>query len=103
MPTLLSPIEIGRLRLRNRIVMPAMHLLYTPEAEVNERLIAFYKERAAGGAGLLIVGGCSIDEYSGGRELIGLEHDRFIPGLQRLTSAVHAHGALIAAQLYHAG
>ena len=40
MPTLLSPIEIGRLQLRNRIVMPAMHLLYTPEGEVNDRLIA---------------------------------------------------------------
>jgi len=103
MPTLLSPIEIGRLRLRNRIVMPAMHLLYSPEGEVNERMIAFYEERAKGGAGLLIVGGCSVDEYSGGRELIGLDHERFIPGLQRLTATVHAHGALVAAQLYHAG
>jgi len=103
MPTLLTPVEIGPLRLRNRIVMPAMHLLYTPDGEVNDRLVAFYEERAEGGAGLLIVGGCSVDEYSGGRELIGLDHDRFIPGLRRLTAAVHAHGALIAAQLYHAG
>ena len=100
---LLSPIEIGHLKLRNRIVMPAMHLLYTPEGEVNERLIAFYEERAEGGAGLLIIGGCSVDEYSGGHELIGLDHDRFIPCLRRLSEAVHAHGALVAAQLYHAG
>lgn len=103
MPTLLTPIEIGGLKLRNRIVMPAMHLLYTPDGEVSDRFIAFYEERAKGGAGLLIVGGCAVDEYSGGRELIGLDHDRFIPGLERFTTAIHSHGALVAAQLYQAG
>lgn len=103
MSTLLSPITIGSLKLRNRIVMPAMHLLYTPDGEVNDRFIAFYEERAQGGAGLLIVGGCTVDEYSGGRELIGLDHDRFIPGLERFTKAIHVHGAMVAAQLYQAG
>ncbi|RLB21029.1 MAG: NADH:flavin oxidoreductase, partial [Deltaproteobacteria bacterium] len=63
----------------------------------------FYEARAKGGVGLIIVGGCPIDEYGGMAGMIGLNHDRFIPGLKRLTSAVQAHGAKIAAQLYQAG
>lgn len=103
MPTLLTPISIGSMHLRNRIVMPAMHLHYTPEGSVTEKLIDFYAERAAGGAGLLLVGGCGIDPYSAGKQIIGLDDDRFIPGLKRFTDAVHAHGACVGAQLYHAG
>lgn len=100
---LLTPIDVGTIRLKNRIVMPAMHLFYTPEGEVTDQLVAFYVERARGGAGLIIVGGCTIDEYSGGSNMIGLDHDRFIPGLKRLAKEVHSSGTLIGAQLYHAG
>jgi 2,4-dienoyl-CoA reductase (NADPH2) len=103
MSKLFNPIKIGGMDLKNRIVMPAMHLMYTPDGYVTERLTAFYSERAAGGAGLIVVGGCSVDEYSGGSELIGLSRDEFIPGLRNLTDAVRINGCRIAAQLYHAG
>ncbi|MGD0275752.1 MAG: hypothetical protein ABSB79_06820, partial [Syntrophales bacterium] len=43
---LFSPIDMGTLQLKNRIVMTAMHLNYTPGGEVNDRIIAFYRERA---------------------------------------------------------
>lgn len=100
---LLDPVVIGNTTLRNRIAMPAMHLNYTPECTVTDQLVAFYEARARGGVGLIVAGGCRIDENSGNRGLIGLESDAYIPGLKRLTDAVHAHGASIAAQLYHAG
>ncbi|MBW2085646.1 MAG: FAD-dependent oxidoreductase [Deltaproteobacteria bacterium] len=100
---LFTPIQIGPLRLKNRVVMPAMHLNYTPEAYVTDRLIHFYAERAAGGVSLIIAGGCAVDEVSGGRFMIGINQDEFIPGLARLAERVHDQGALIAAQLYHAG
>ena len=103
MDALFSPLCIGNAMLRNRIVMPAMHLNYTPTGEVTDRLIAFYTERARGGAGLILIGGCRIDAYSGGEWLIGLDDERFIPGLRRLALAVKAHGACIGAQLYQAG
>ncbi|MCD6569977.1 MAG: FAD-dependent oxidoreductase [Deltaproteobacteria bacterium] len=103
MKNLFTPITIGKLKLKNRIVMPAMHLNYTPEGEVTDRLVAFYEERARGGVALIIVGGCIIDEYSGGKNMINISDDRFIPGLKRLTNTVHSGGARIAAQLYHAG
>jgi 2,4-dienoyl-CoA reductase (NADPH2) len=101
--TLMSPIEVGTLTLKNRIVMPAMHLGYTPTGEVTDRLVKFYERRAEGGVGLIVVGGCTTDSLGGGSFFIGLRDDEFIPGLKRLTEAVRAHGAHISAQLYHAG
>ena len=100
---LFSPITIQNMELRNRIVMTAMHLGYTPKGEVTDQLVNFYEERARGGVGLAIVGGCPIDEFGGMVGMISLDQDRFIPGLKRLTSAVQGHGAKIAAQLYQAG
>ena len=100
---LFSPINIGTLPLKNRIVMTAMHLNYTPGGEVNDRIIAFYSERAKGGTGLIIVGGCTIDEYSGSPDMLNLREKRFIPGLKKLTDAIRADGAASVAQLYHSG
>jgi 2,4-dienoyl-CoA reductase-like NADH-dependent reductase (Old Yellow Enzyme family)/thioredoxin reductase len=102
-PYLFSPIEINGMELKNRIVMTAMHLGYTPEGTVTDQLIAFYSLRAKGGVGLIIVGGCPIDEYGGMSSMIGINDDRFIPGLRKLTDGVKRNGARIAAQLYQAG
>ena len=102
-PHLFSPITIQNMALRNRIVMTAMHLGYTPKGVVTDQLVNFYAERAAGGVGLAIVGGCPIDETGGMVGMIALHDDRFIPGLKELTRAVQNNGAKIAAQLYQAG
>jgi 2,4-dienoyl-CoA reductase (NADPH2) len=102
-PFLFSPIRVNGMVLKNRIVMTAMHLGYTPQGEVTDQLVEFYAERARGGVGLIVVGGCPIDEFGGMVGMIALHHDRFIPGLQRLTATVKGSGAKIAAQLYQAG
>ena len=102
-PHLFTPVTIHDIQIRNRIVMPAMHLNYVVNGQISERLIRFYEQRSRGGAGLIIVGGCTIDEWSGGSNMIGLHKDEFIPGLTKLTSACHDHGAKIGAQLYMAG
>jgi len=102
-PNLFSPIKINRLEIKNRIVMTAMHLGYTPEGFVTDRLVNFYSARASGGAGLIIVGGCAIDQVGSMPDMIFIDHDRYIPGLKRLTDSVKACGAHIAAQLYQAG
>jgi len=102
-PNLFSPIEINKMTLKNRIVMTAMHLAYTPKGEVTDRLIDFYAMRARGGVGLVIVGGCPVDEYGGMPSMISIYDDCYIPGLERLTHAVKSCGAKIAAQLYQAG
>jgi len=102
-PHLFSPIAINSMTLKNRIVMTAMHLGYTPEGTVTDRLIDFYAARAAGGVGLIIVGGCPIDETGGMRSMVAIHDDRFVPGLTKLTRAIRKGGAKIAAQLYQAG
>jgi 2,4-dienoyl-CoA reductase-like NADH-dependent reductase (Old Yellow Enzyme family)/thioredoxin reductase len=102
-PHLFSPIRINSMALKNRIVMTAMHLGYTPGGKVTDRLVEFYAQRARGGAGLIIVGGCTIDAWAGMADMMSIKDDAFLPGLERLASAVKAGGAKIAAQLYQAG
>jgi len=104
MEKLFSTIPIGDVILKNRIVMTAMHLGYTPDGLANDQLIAFYEERARGGVGLILIGGCTIDDRSAGAfHMIRLNEDRTIPGLALMAEAVHRHGARIGAQLFHAG
>lgn len=100
---LFQPVQVGSLTLKNRIVMPALHHNYSPGGLVNEKLIRYYEARARGGAGLIIIGGCSVDLAGGGPQMIGLHDDKFIPGLEQLTGAIKDAGAQIAAQLYQAG
>lgn len=100
---LFKPISIAHMQVKNRIVMTAMDLSYTSQGEVNDRVIAFYEERAKGGAGLIIIGGCKINEYSGAKEMMEISEDRFVPGLQSLTKCLHGHATCVAAQLFHAG
>ncbi|MCL6612446.1 MAG: FAD-dependent oxidoreductase [Peptococcaceae bacterium] len=100
---LFKPIKIGSLEVKNRISMPAIHHAYTPDGFVNDRLVRYYETRARGGVGLIIVGGCSIDNLGTAPKMIGLHDDRYIEGLRKLTSAVKGAGAKIAAQLYQAG
>ncbi len=103
MKHLFTPNYIGNVEVKNRIVMPAMHLNYTPEGEINSKVIEFYKERAKGGVGLIIVGGCKIDDVGSGPMMIDVSDRRFLEGLKQLTGAIHNEGAKIAAQLYQAG
>lgn len=100
---LFTPIKIGNIELKNRIVMPAIHHSFTPDGFVNEKLISYYQTRGAGGAALITVGGCSIDQIGSAPFMIGLYDDKFIEGLRSLTFAVKNAGAKIAAQMYQAG
>ncbi len=102
-PLLFEPITINKMEMRNRIVMPAMHLNYTPDGAVNDQLVAFYRERAEGGAGICIVGGCVINDKSGGPFMVNIMKDEDIPGLNRLAKSIQDAGAKAAVQLYMAG
>ncbi len=104
MPTLLNPIKISSLRLKNRIVMPPMATgLATTEGEVTEDLIKHYVRRAKE-LGLLIVEHSYV-EKRGKLSLhqLGIYDDRLIPGLTKLTRRVHKLGTPITIQINHAG
>ena len=100
---LLTPLRIMDLELRNRIVMTAMHLNFTPDGKVNDRIVAFYEERAEGGTGLIITGGCTINDVSGPTWLLDMRDDSCVEGHAVLADAIKKHGAGAACQLYHAG
>ena len=100
---LASPLQVGPLKLKNRLCMPAMHLNYTMGGKASDQLVAFYAARARGGVALITVGGCSVDQEGSGPMFLGLHDDRFLSGLQRLTKTLHQEGALVLAQLYQAG
>ncbi len=101
---LFEPIKIGLVELKNRVVMTAMHLNYTPNGMVNDQFIDFYTARARGGAGLIVVGGAEINDQSAGIDLmLAIKDDSFVPGLRRFTDAIHEAGSKVAVQLYMAG
>ena len=101
---LFEPIRIGSVELKNRVVMTAMHLNYTPNGLVSDQFINFYSARARGGTGLIIVGGAEINDQAAGIDLmLGIKDDSFVPGLKRFTDKIHEDGAKVAVQLYMAG
>lgn len=100
---LFSPIKLNKLELKNRIIMPAMHLNYTNDGRVSDQLIDFYVARAKGGLGLAIVGGMPTCQAAGPFNMPQIKSDDFLPGLERLAGAMHEAGCCVGAQLYDAG
>ncbi len=105
MSGLFEPATIGSLKLRNRFVRSATaECMATPEGVITPRLIALYSRLAKGGIGLLITGGAYV--HPTGRSYVGvtgIHEDGVIPGLRRLTEAVHEHDSRVVLQLYHCG
>ncbi|MHA1654524.1 MAG: oxidoreductase [Candidatus Thorarchaeota archaeon] len=100
----MEPVQIGKLELKNRLVMLAIHLGYCEHGEVSEKLVRFYHERARHGPGLIIVGGCYTEHLGMSLpSMIGISEDKHIEGLSRLVDTIHSSGVPVAAQLYHAG
>lgn len=89
--------------------MPAMHMNYHRDGcYADDTLLAFYRERARGRAGLIAIGGFAVDPAGAGvfkSLLLGLWSDDFIPdlkGLVREMKSANPEGK-IACQLYHTG
>ncbi len=100
---LFTPISIGTLELPNRIVMPAMHLNFTMDGMMNDKFIEFYRLRVKGGCGLIQIGGCPTDSRAGAEFMVGINDDKYLPGMKRFTDMVHEEGGFTGCQLYHAG
>lgn len=100
---LFTPITINGMELKNRIVMPAMHHLYTDNGYCTPKFSNYYWKRAEGGAGLIIVGSCRFDEYGAKDNSMSLASDDTIPGWKEFTDGIHQRGGKVAVQLYHAG
>ena len=104
---LMAPGKIGSLALKNRIVMPAMGTRFCGVwGEVNETIIEYYRRRARGGCGLIMV---EVTQAATAIDPLRVFHDMraddqcYIPGLNLLAEAVHEEGAKIGIQLSAGG
>jgi 2,4-dienoyl-CoA reductase-like NADH-dependent reductase (Old Yellow Enzyme family) len=103
---LLQPGRIGTMELKNRIIMAPMgNGFCTQDGFVTERMTSFYRERAQGGVGLIIVGVVCVDHPRGLTEpcQLGISDDKFIPSLSELVKVIHQDGAKICLQMHHGG
>ncbi|MBD9535276.1 NADPH-dependent 2,4-dienoyl-CoA reductase [Stenotrophomonas sp. STM01] len=103
-PHLFAPLDLGFTQLRNRILMGSMHTGLEDHSRDFPKLAAYFGERAAGGAALLVTGGFS-PNIAGWLAPFGskLSWPWEVGRHRPVTAAVHAHGAKICLQLLHAG
>ncbi len=102
---LFTPIAINGCTIPNRMAVTAMVVsLCTDEGYATDRYVKYHEEKAKGGYGLIITEDYAVNRNAGGyRHVAGLYCDDQIEGHRAMTDAVHAHGAKVFCQLYHAG
>ena len=103
---LFEPFSLGKLNLKNRIVMPAISTKFGSDSGgVTDRYRDYYMERAKGGAGLIIIENTLV-EYPRGKVSpteLRIDNHKFIPGLNDLAESIQEWGVKVAVQLHHAG
>jgi 2,4-dienoyl-CoA reductase-like NADH-dependent reductase (Old Yellow Enzyme family)/thioredoxin reductase len=109
---LFEPGKIGKLEIKNRIIAAPLGMGFNfgtkPEGFVTDRLIAYNEARAKGGAGMIQLTTSAVDRpYASsllfGPGVLGLRTNDHIPGAQRMTKAIHAHGTKISFSLGFVG
>jgi mycofactocin system FadH/OYE family oxidoreductase 2 len=104
-PHLFSPLRIGTVTVRNRIMQTAHVKLYSANGVDSQRNVDYQVARARGGAGLLITGNRVVHPTSTtGFPRVSWAYLRdALEVNRRMTDAVHEHGAVIFEQLNHFG
>ncbi len=105
-PGIFEPFTVKRTTFKNRVVMTPMGSNYgEPDGQMSFEHINYYRLRARGGTGLIIVENANVDYPTGsnGTSQIRIDHDCFMPRLYKLTEAIHQEGGKAAIQINHAG
>ncbi|GAF41745.1 2,4-dienoyl-CoA reductase [Agrilactobacillus composti DSM 18527 = JCM 14202] len=98
--------HIGKLAIKNRVVMPAIGVnLARLNGEASNDIIRYYEERAKGGVGLIITEITRIDDETGVGTLkqLSVTSPAVLPQLQRLVDTVHKYDCKLFIQLHHPG
>jgi 2,4-dienoyl-CoA reductase-like NADH-dependent reductase (Old Yellow Enzyme family) len=101
---LFEPITLGKVEIRNRIVMTGHGTGMAKDYLPTDQHVAYYRERAMGGVGLIGMAFPQIHPTS--QDVPGEPRawlPEIVPGLRRISDAVHEHGACIVMQLGHGG
>ncbi|WP_339228528.1 FAD-dependent oxidoreductase [Oceanobacillus sp. FSL K6-2867] len=101
---ILSPISIGPIKIKNRILVSAHQPVLAENGLPTEEYLQYHQNLAAGGAGLQITGATSVHPTGMNEYNCLVNHDEtIIPGYQKLAKVVHEEGGKILAQLTHFG
>ena len=101
-PNLFSPIQIGTLKVANRIYSPPHAPGFTDRFGLpSEKLIDYWEAKAAGGTGLIATGVTAVHPTTGMSPVFN--HPRFIEVYGRAGDAIRKHGSHFVVQLWHGG
>ncbi|MDV3129917.1 FAD-dependent oxidoreductase [Mycobacterium sp. 21AC1] len=101
---LFEPITLGNVEVRNRVVMTGHGTGMAKDYLPTDQHVAYYRERAIGGAGLIGMAFPQIHPTS--QDVPGEPRawlPEIVPGLRKISAAVHEYGARIVMQLGHGG
>ncbi|NQT55095.1 MAG: hypothetical protein HQ551_02570, partial [Desulfobacteraceae bacterium] len=101
---LFQPIKIGSVEIPNRIMIEAHTTNFTTNHIIDDRYIAYQRERAKGGVGLILAEMQSVspDSNSFGGCSFGFDK-RIIPQFKKLSETVHQYGTKLFCQIWHGG
>lgn len=103
---LLSPMNIGKMAVKNRVVLAPMLMgLGDFNGKPTERLMDYYEERAKGGTGLIITEITRVNDVTGASAFaqLAMSHDYHIEPMREMANRIHKYGAKLAVQLHHPG
>ena len=103
---LFTPLQVGRLTLKNRIFSTAHAEAMAEEGKPGPRLRAYHEAKARGGAALTIIGGSTSVHPSSPASawnMIANHDDSIVPAYRAIADAVHRHDCRIMSQLTHLG
>lgn len=103
---LFSPMKIGNVEIKNRIVMAPMCMGFGQyNGCATETMMDYYEERAKGGVGLIFTEITRINDITGASSFgqLGMSHDYQIPALREMADGIHKHNCKIMVELHHPG
>ena len=102
---LFTPVDMGKLQVKNRIAMAPMTRTYSPGNVPNDLVVEYYRRRAEGGVGLIITEGTTLSDLASTMSdaVPAIAGEPSLAGWQRVVEAVHAEGGRIFPQIWHVG
>lgn len=104
-PELFEPVKIGQIKLKNRLVRSATaERMADKDGAVTDQMVTLYKDLAEGGVGTIITGHAFVHaDGRMGATMLGLDNDKLIESIKRLSKAVHTSDTKLFVQLNHGG
>ena len=101
-----SPMKIGNVEIKNRVVLPPMLMGFGQfDGIPTEKMMDYYEERAKGGAGLIMTEITRVNDKTGSSAFaqLAVSHDYHIAPLAEMAKRIQRHGAKFFVQLHHPG